>query len=201
MTTGDRLLYHRWRAMLGRCTNPLNKDYSDYGGRGIGVCFEWREFSNFLAWAKTNGYRRELCLDRKENNHGYYPENCRWITQKENCNNRRGNLLLTAFKETKTLAEWIDDRRCVVSYNCLKSRFVHESISPEAMLSTPSGESEDHKIMVRALGENKSLREWQRDSRCRVTRKTLKKRIAAGWSAKKAILTRSRNRKEHAHSR
>lgn len=87
-------LYEVWATMIQRCTNKNNKKYPDYGGRGITVCAEWKKYEQFLAWAKANGYdenapRGECTLDRIDNDKGYEPGNCRWVSMKVQSNNRR----------------------------------------------------------------------------------------------------------------
>ena len=77
-------LYNIWNNMKQRILNPKNKDYKNYGGRGITICYEWLEFIPFRDWAMNNGYADNLEIDRINNNLGYSPENCQWITQKEN---------------------------------------------------------------------------------------------------------------------
>lgn len=81
--------HQRWCAMIDRCYNPDSQYYSRYGGRGITVCEEWRDNSHaFAAWCGLSGFMEGLELDRTDNERGYFPENCRWVTHKENCQNR-----------------------------------------------------------------------------------------------------------------
>lgn len=81
-------LYRTWHHMIERCDNPNDSSWSRYGGRGISVCKEWMIFENFLVWAKSSGYLDSLTIDREDNNGNYTPKNCRWITARENSQNR-----------------------------------------------------------------------------------------------------------------
>ena len=103
-------LYKIYHNMKDRCYRKSCKAYKDYGGRGIFICKEWLEnFKMFYEWAINNGYEDNLTIDRKDNNLGYSPDNCRWITQKEQCLNRRCNKLINYNNKTQTLKEWADE--------------------------------------------------------------------------------------------
>lgn len=128
-------LYRIWADMRTRCNNPNFTKYADYGGRGISVCEDWQRFKPFQAWAMENGYSDALTLDRKDNNEGYSPENCRWVTQKEQCNNKRNNHLLTYNGETLTIAQWA--RRLGVNYFSLHDRITKLGWSDEKAIGTP----------------------------------------------------------------
>ena len=100
-------LYRNWSNMKDRCNNPDCKAYRDYGGRGIKVCEEWTDdFSAFQKWALANGYKEGLTIDRKDNNKGYSPDNCRWTDRKIQGNNKRNCRYITYKGQRKTVAEW-----------------------------------------------------------------------------------------------
>ncbi len=102
-------LYRIWKDMKTRCYNPSYNAYSNYGGRGINVCEDWKfSFVAFYKWAMANGYSEELTLDRKNNNGDYSPSNCRWVNIKTQANNRRTNHLIEYNGEIHTIAIWAD---------------------------------------------------------------------------------------------
>lgn len=83
-------LYNVWKTMKDRCHNQNSKNFEDYGGRGITVCDEWKhDFAAFRDWALANGYAEGLTIDRKDNDKGYSPENCRWATYSQQRKNQR----------------------------------------------------------------------------------------------------------------
>lgn len=89
-------IYAIWCSMKARCYNPNNQGYTNYGGRGITVCKEWRNsFENFRDWAIANGYKEGLSIDRINVNGNYEPSNCQWITVSEQSDNKRGSRKIT----------------------------------------------------------------------------------------------------------
>jgi hypothetical protein len=125
-----------WSAMRDRCGNTRYHGYHRYGGRGITVCSEWNEFQVFFEWAMRSGYQKGLELDRRDVNAGYSPDNCRWVTRQTNQNNRRNNLVLTAWGESKSVADWSRDSRCRVRPWNIYDR-VHRGWSHEEAICTP----------------------------------------------------------------
>jgi len=84
----------RFSNMISRCYNEEDKYYKNYGGRGIKICDEWlNDRESFLSWCIDSGYKSNLTIDRIDNDKGYSPENCRWVTIKDNSRNRSNSVL------------------------------------------------------------------------------------------------------------
>lgn len=80
-------IYSIWNRMISRCSNPKDKKYNNYGGRGIIVCERWKQFTNF--YYDMGDKPKNKSLDRIDNDGHYTPTNCRWATKKEQQDNRR----------------------------------------------------------------------------------------------------------------
>ncbi len=105
----NKTLYRKYRHMKGRCYNPNDKAYKDYGGRGISICDEWlNSYEAFEKWSLSNGFEEGLAIDRIDNDGNYEPENCRFVTAKENNQNRRSSRFFTINGQTKNLQQWCD---------------------------------------------------------------------------------------------
>lgn len=100
-------LYRIWRGMKKRCFDKNNKDYYNYGGRGISVCNEWKnDFYCFYQWSMNNGYSEELTIDRINANGNYEPTNCRWVTTYVQNRNKNFNVLLTYNGKSQIMSDW-----------------------------------------------------------------------------------------------
>lgn len=100
-------LYSIYSNMKTRCYNKNSVDYKNYGERGITICKEWlSSFMSFYNWSINNGYKQGLLLDRKDNELGYSPENCRWVDSIEQNNNKRNNNLIKYKGKTQSISKW-----------------------------------------------------------------------------------------------
>lgn len=127
-------LWRIWDDMKTRCNNPNARNYKNYGQRGIKICPEWSDFSEFRSWAYNNGYSDGLSIDRIDVDKDYCPGNCRWATMKEQGNNKRNNNYLTFNGETKTIMQWSEEKHML--WATLKGR-LKAGWSIEAALNTP----------------------------------------------------------------
>lgn len=130
-------LYTTWWNMKARCHYDSADVVSAYKARGISVCDEWRDdFAAFRDWALANGYDEHLTIERIDFDGDYEPTNCKWITRAEQALNKRNNVVITAWGETKVLAEWARDPRAMVSQINI-SRRIKEGAAPEQAISHP----------------------------------------------------------------
>lgn len=120
--------------MVKRCTNPHTKGWENYGGRGITVCDKWMKFAGFME-DMLPIYEEHLTIDRIDNDKGYYKENCRWSTQKEQMRNVRKSVFIDTEWGRITLAEAAE--RSGLSYQTIHTRL--KSGVPEENLLDPAG--------------------------------------------------------------
>ena len=114
-------LYRIWRGIKKRCRYEKDASYKYYGSKGIDVCDEWFDsFDNFKDWALSNGYNDSLTIDRIDNSKGYYPENCKWSTYKEQARNRSNNVKMNFRNESLTKSEVAE--KLGISRNLLQYR-------------------------------------------------------------------------------
>lgn len=102
-------LHDIWLTMRYRCEKPTCSCYEKYGAKGIRVCPEWAtSFESFRDWSYAHGYADNLTIDRIDPKGGYTPDNCRWVDQKTQQNNRSNNIHLTYNGETRSITEWAE---------------------------------------------------------------------------------------------
>lgn len=132
----DRL-FHVWKGMKERCEYKKHISARFYQNRGIRVCDEWEnDFGAFREWAIKNGYdysktRKEQSLDRIDNDKGYSPDNCRWVSMTINNQNTRRNINLTYKGKTQCISAW--SRETGLSIETIRGR-LNRGYTAEAAL-------------------------------------------------------------------
>lgn len=174
--------------MYRRCYVPRNIGYSNYGGRGIRISLEWFDakasrlnYKAFFLWAKENGFRIGLQIDRINNDGWYSPSYCRWVTSSQNNRNKRNNKIITFRGESlcqKAMAE-----KYGIDVFILHTR-LRNGWSVERALLEPIAPSEK---LLTFRGETHSQAEWGRILGLREN--TIKDRLVYGWSVEKALST------------
>ena len=133
-------LYVVWRDIKLRCFNPNSMGFKNYGAKGVVMCDEWKnDFKAFYDWSILNGYnpdakRGECTIDRIDNSKGYCSENCRWVNNLVQQNNKTNNRFLTYNGETHSVAEW--SRKINMPSHILYAR-LYSGWSVEKTLTTP----------------------------------------------------------------
>lgn len=129
-------LYERWCAIKNRCKNESCIEYKNYGGRGIKMCEEWStSYETFKDWAISHGYREDLTIDRIDVNGDYCPENCRWITMKEQLRNTTKTMRITYNGKTMLADEW--EKVCGIKQSTIRDRIRHGWTPEEALTIKP----------------------------------------------------------------
>lgn len=127
--------YVSWQRMIQRCQNLGYGNYQNYGGRGITVCDRWKNsFVSFLEDMKEKPFKNAQ-LDRINTDGDYEPNNCRWVSCKENSRNRKNNLVIEWNNQKKTLSEWSEVLN--INKNTLRDRIYSTKWTLEEAMSTP----------------------------------------------------------------
>lgn len=127
-------LYVAWDNMIGRCTRAQHPQFKYYGGRGIGLCESWLHYPTFKKWAIQNGWAKGLTLDRRDNELGYSPTNCRWVDRYTQMTNTRWNKYLECGGKRQTISQW--SRETGLGYKTIQCRIKY-GWSVERALTTP----------------------------------------------------------------
>ena len=166
-----------WYGMMQRCYNPQTRSYKWYGGKGITVCDEWRNFKGFKTWALTSGYKEGLSIERIDNGKGYSPNNCKWIPLSEQAKNRKSNHYITINGKTKTLSDWA---RCLkIKKSTLCKRLIRGFSKEDALNNTRQVSSLskcpelDKMIYSKFSSKTQMAKEigWERNKLTRIARK------------------------------
>lgn len=140
-----------WKDMISRCYSMKNKNFYNYGGRGITVCDEWKnDFLEFYKWFSDSDYKIGLTLDRAENSGNYEPNNCRFVDMSIQNSNRRSKNRYIGVSKTKN--KYLKFCGCVSYKGVL---YLHKSFSSEVEAST-------YRALVIINNELPNRTEWSR---------------------------------------
>ena len=180
MGENERILRHRFLGMMARCYKEDSVNYKYYGGRGITVCDEWKDnFDNFYSWSIENGFRKDLSIDRIDNNKGYSPTNCKWATKEEQMYNRSMSVELTLDNKTMYMTEWSQELN--IDKKTLSWRY-RQGWSDEKILTTKPS---DREIKITYKNETHTMSEWSKI--LNIPKSRLSNRKRRGWTDKETI--------------
>jgi hypothetical protein len=177
-----------WLGIYQRCFNENHPAYHSYGGRGITVCERWRDANGFANFLADMGRRPspKHSIDRKNNDGNYEPDNCRWATSKEQCNNNRRNIRYEIDGVVKTLKQWAETFD--VPYKLLWKRTRKLGWNIKTAIETPP--DKDHKNptqqrLVTFEGRTQSVTDWAAE--LGMSRVTLYARLDKGWTLDRVL--------------
>lgn len=130
-------LYTIFDNMNRRCKSMKVHNAHRYSLRGITVCKEWKTFEAFRDWALDNGYADDLEIDRINNDKGYSPDNCRWVTRRENANNRHVTRFITYDHETMPFTCFAEKYASHIHVATLYNRIFRMNWSIEDAITRP----------------------------------------------------------------
>lgn len=136
-------LYKIYYGIKNRCYNTKDANYKKYGAKGILMADEWlgeNGRDNFFEWANNNGYyyeklpngRSKLTIDRIDNDKGYSPDNCRWITNEEQANNKKMNVVIEVNGEKIHLRQLAKEFN--INFNTLFKRLKYTKMPIEKVI-------------------------------------------------------------------
>lgn len=178
--------FKNWQAMVSRCVNEKNPRYEDYGGRGIAVCDRW--LKSFDAFYEDMGPKPtpDHTIDRKDNDAGYDPENCRWATRSEQQRNKRTTKLYEHDGRLQCATAWAEEFGKTVKWmrSCLaRGMTVAEAlVTPKKLPRGPQAGKPAERI-IEWNGESKTMAEWAEEFGIPI--KIFNDRLRSGFSMEK----------------
>lgn len=174
-------LYGIWCNMKSRCYNRKTSNYRLYGGKGVTVCDEWlSDFVAFMNWSMANGYADNLTIDRINPNGNYSPDNCRWTTQKVQCNHFSRNRMITYKDKTQSLTMWCEELS--LPYSMIKRR-LYKGESIENAFERPKVTPK--KILFNGIAL--TVREWS--IKTKIPERVIHERIRHNWPIERVLTT------------
>lgn len=149
------------------------------------------ETQSVAAWAADARCQVSRTLLMQRLRKGWSPENALGTPLRHSTK----RTAYTAFGETKSLAAWVRDVRCVVAEATVFERLARGWTPVDAITTLPL--PPPHGMALTAEGETRTMSAWLADPRCRVTRKALNLRLAKGWTVTEALLTPPGARRGH----
>lgn len=185
-------IYDVWRGIKKRCENKTNKNYHNYGGRGISLCERWHSFAAFHEdmGPRPNGYT----LDRINNNGNYEPGNCRWTTWAVQAQNKRCAHWIAYNGETKSLTEW--SKELSIPISTLNER-LRRGWSIEKTIRVPLRKTKRKGDgFITYEGQTKKVAVWA--EKFQIGASALRERLRKGWPVSVALTAPKSSRLEDA---
>lgn len=177
--------YRIWFHIKGRCYNPTDESYPRYGGRGIIMCERWK--NSFEEFFKDVGLRPspDYSIDRIDNDRGYFEDNWRWATSKQQNRNKRNLHIIEYNGERKTLIEWAEQYH--IPYHTLSARINKLGWSIEEAFDKSLRKKRGHIIVY----NDQEYNGVELSKKLKIPHRTLIGYINDGWDIDK-ILTKSK---------
>jgi len=177
-------LYAIYSSMKARCLNKKHKQYKHYGKRGISICSEWLDsFDTFCDWAKSNGYKEGLSIERKNVNGNYCPENCIFIPWNEQQKNRR-NVTFVEYENKKINVNELS-KKVGLPEGIILKRLQRGWHLEDAIKIKPLGNSKKETLKITYQGKTKSILGWCKE--LNIGESTIRRRIKAGKSIEEIL--------------
>lgn len=170
--------YSTWLSMRERCNNTKKENYARYGAAGIKVCDDWN--NSFEAFFADMGERpKGMTIDRIDNSKGYYKENCRWATPKEQTLNRYPTVWLEYNGETLCLSDMA--KKHGLTTTMIRKR-LESGMTVEQAIETPH-----KKMMYEITANNKTLGMVEFCGEYRLSTSSIERKKKQGFSTKEAL--------------